>query len=826
MAADVVLEWNDVIADAIRADTTMPGPTWASRNYAMLHVAIYDAVNGIAGGHAPFACAVPGPAGASLEAAAAAAAHSVLVGLYPDQTARFDAVLHSTLEAIPDGYAEDAGVAYGQQVASVVLASREHDGAHDPMPYTSKLQPGYWRPTPDDYTPALSPGWGRVKPFAIDDPANYRVPSPPALDSVEYADALEEVRRLGEKNSPYRTVEQTEVGMFWGYDRAGVGPPLILYNQIAQTVAMQMGNSMLENARLFALVNIAQADAGIVAWDNKYFHDFWRPVTAIHQAHTDGNPLTVADPNWEPLGAPGPDPFTPPFPAYTSGHATFGAAMFRTLERFYGTDEVTFTIGSDELPGVTRTFNRFSDAAEENGQSRIYLGIHYEFDKTFGIAGGVDVADLVFERYLRPLTHTTIGLYSPDDSWFFLRHEQSPGLANHDFGFGPPGSRWQVVMGDFNGDGIDTPTLFNGATGTFFVKNDHATGPADFAFQFGPAGAEWVPVAGDWDGDGRDTIALYDPASSSFFYTNSNGPGSADGIAQFGPAGCGWVPLAGDFNGDGVDTVALYDPQTSTFFYKNSLLAGAADGFVQYGPASEQWTPLVGDWNADGRECFSLYDPARGKFFIKDTMTGGAADWIVQFGPGGQAWIPLAGHWQGLAGQPILAAAGAGNAVNATRVDHAALDTIVDAGLHRLAGAGVGEAALARLASIDFLVLDLPGAMLGLYTTDAIYVDIDAAGHGWYLDPTPALDETFAATADGARLTAEEDSAAAGGMDLLSVALHEFGHALGLQDLDPVTHAGHLMVAELETGTRLLPVLDELFATDAWQTAHFISRGK
>src|SRR5262249_24042119 len=220
-----------------------------------------------------------------------------------------------------------------------------------------------------------------------------------------------------------RTPEQTEIGIFWGYDgRPGLGTPPRLYNQIVRTIAMQEHNTETDNARLFALVNIAMADAGLVCWNRKYDDDFWRPILGIRAGDSDGNSLTAGDATWTPLGAqvsnprPGETNFTPNFPSYTSGHATFGAAAFKMLERFYDTDYITFTFVSDEFNGITRaadgqvrpvvprTFHSFSEAAEENGQSRIYLGIHWAFDKTEGILCGDHVADYVFDNFLHPRT--------------------------------------------------------------------------------------------------------------------------------------------------------------------------------------------------------------------------------------------------------------------------------------------------------------------------------------------------------------------------------------------------------------------------------------
>lgn len=255
------------------------------------------------------------------------------------------------------------------------------------VPYIPSDAPGAWRRTPPDYRPPLAPNWGRVQPFGIPGVDAFPLPPPPALDSPEYLHPFEQLRQWGAKEPRSRTAEETEVGLFWAYDRGGMGPPPILYNQMAAEVARLQGNGLAENARLFALLNLAQADAGIVCWAIKYRYNFWRPLTAIREAAFDGNPETLPEPDWEPLGAPGsgvrPD-FTPPFPSYPSGHAAFGGAIFRVLERYYGTDEISFACGSDELPGVVRTYQTLSQADEENALSRIYLRVHWSFDQRQG----------------------------------------------------------------------------------------------------------------------------------------------------------------------------------------------------------------------------------------------------------------------------------------------------------------------------------------------------------------------------------------------------------------------------------------------------------
>jgi hypothetical protein len=250
----------------------------------------------------------------------------------------------------------------------------------------------------------------------------FRLPPPPALNSPEYAAAFNEVKALGGSSpaSPTtRTDEQTTIGLFWGYDaQPGLCAPVRFYDQITDTICRQMGNTEVQNARLFLLVNVAMADAGIACWGDKYFYNFWRPVTAIREGNLDGNPLTTGDPAWAPLGAPADNHngtnFTPPFPSYPSGHADFGGALFTVLKDFYGTDNIHFTIVSDEFntitidqngqprPLIPRSYTSFSQAMEENGESRIYLGIHFSFDKDAGIKQGSEIGDYVFAHIGRP----------------------------------------------------------------------------------------------------------------------------------------------------------------------------------------------------------------------------------------------------------------------------------------------------------------------------------------------------------------------------------------------------------------------------------------
>src|SRR5208337_4754236 len=399
---DVIITWNQTMLDAIRA--TMDTLGLSTRTMAMVPAAMYDAVNGIDQFGSVYHVSVPAAEtqGASPEAAASEAAFDVLSSLIPQEQSLYNATLAESLADIPDGAAKTAGLAVGDTVAAGILAWRANDGSSLQVPYVLGTAPGQWRPTPPDYSVAWGPEWGQVTPFAIPSAQPF-LPPPPALNSPAYAAALNMTESLGAKNSTTRTPHETQIGDFWAYDVAGMGPPPVRFNQIAQDIALQQHNTLDQNARLFALVGVAMGDAGIVTWDAKYLYDRWRPITAIRDANQDGNKATVADRSWTPLGSPGDGVranFTPNFPSYVSGHAAFGAALFTTLADFYSTDRMTFTIGSDEEPGTYETFNSFSAAAEQNAMSRIYLGIHFLFDETAGITEGDAVGNYDYHHVM------------------------------------------------------------------------------------------------------------------------------------------------------------------------------------------------------------------------------------------------------------------------------------------------------------------------------------------------------------------------------------------------------------------------------------------
>ena len=414
LSADMVLLWHQHVGEAIRADHTHGGPTWASRTYAIVQAAVFDATQALDHSYTPMFVDADAPKNTSMDATVASAAAEALSQLYPLQADHIQDELKDSLAHIANGKVEKNGVKLGRAIADDIIAIRAGDGSDATSTYTPINQPGHWQPDPlNPAQTALGASWGQVAPFVMDQGAKFRPPPPPALTSGQYTAAFKEVKSLGDLNSTTRTPEQTMIGHFWAYDRGSMGTPLVLYNQIIDSIAQQKHLSESETAHLIALADIAMGDAGIAAWDCKYTMDFWRPITAIRNADQDGNPATIADPNWRPLGAPGngeiPD-FTPPFPAYISGHSTFGAATFEVLQSYFGTDKFSFDVRSDELPGVVRHYTRFSDAAKENGQSRIYLGIHWQFDNQYGLETGKKVADFVLKNAMKEVgDHDEVG---------------------------------------------------------------------------------------------------------------------------------------------------------------------------------------------------------------------------------------------------------------------------------------------------------------------------------------------------------------------------------------------------------------------------------
>ena len=391
-SADMVIQWNDFTRDAIRTANT--AANMGSRILAITQAAVYDSVNALDRTHEVYLVDALAHPRASREAAVAAAAHRALVSFYPAQTAALDAKLQASLDTIPDGKAEDDGVALGRSVADQILALRQNDGSGVVLPpYLGSTEPGKWRPTPTANSPGRDPQWPDVTPFALTSGDQFRPAAPPELTSAEYTAAFNEVKELGSATSATRTTDQTAMAHFWN-NSAAPGSPGHL-NLVAQIAAQQQGNTLEENARLFAALNIAIADAVISCWDAKYEYSYWRPVTGIREAELDGNPDTAADATWTPLIS------TPAHPSYISGHSSVSGSAAAVLANFFGTDNISFTLPSQDTTRPARHFDSFSQAAKESAESRLYGGIHWSFDNNVGLSVGDAVGHYVMANFLR-----------------------------------------------------------------------------------------------------------------------------------------------------------------------------------------------------------------------------------------------------------------------------------------------------------------------------------------------------------------------------------------------------------------------------------------
>ena len=380
-SVDEVARWNQVATDATVAAKT--NPLAESRIFAILHVAIHDAVNAVEPRYEPYQPRTsPAPAGASVEAAIAGAAHATLVALLPDSKAIFDAALEETLRAITDDSRRTAGLEVGRTAAAAILTARQNDGENRTVQYTPGTKPGDYCPTPPDFKPAALVQWGSVTPFVLKSADQFRCPEPPAVNSSRALADLEEVKAIGGSKSATRTAEQSEIGRYW-YESSPQG-----WNRIAREVLAARQFDVWENARLFALLNLAMADGYIAGFDSKYYYNYWRPVTAIREG---------GDSEWLSCLP------TPPVPDYPSTHTVEGAAAATVMARFFNTDFISFSMTSGApYPGITRKFWSFSEAARENGASRILCGIHFSTAVNAGYIQGERIGEWAFEHALQP----------------------------------------------------------------------------------------------------------------------------------------------------------------------------------------------------------------------------------------------------------------------------------------------------------------------------------------------------------------------------------------------------------------------------------------
>lgn len=389
----VITEWNTIAEGAIPASAGVTLP----RTYAMMHIAMFDAVNSIEGGYTAYHVRVPAWHGASREAAAAQAAHDVLAALLPAGSAGYDAALAARLANLHPVRAQ-LGVQVGREVAKRVLEWRSSDGWATPQSFTPPALPGVWQPTPPAFAPAAFVQAGDAKPFGLPTPYYYLPRRPPALNSQEYADAVNEIKAIGGVTSTVRTAEQTLQARLWasvGYKDLWSG----VWNQVTRFMARDRKLSLIESARLFALVNATMQDGVQTAQSSKFVYQLWRPVTAIQRAGEDMNPATDADPAWMPLLT------TPPYPSYAGNMACIGASSARALALYFGTNDLPFTVqwtGIAPNADVARPFQGFWQLAEHQGLSREYGGIHYHFDTTASQEVCPKVAGYIFANYMRP----------------------------------------------------------------------------------------------------------------------------------------------------------------------------------------------------------------------------------------------------------------------------------------------------------------------------------------------------------------------------------------------------------------------------------------
>jgi len=389
-----VVQWNRILLVIVRTPGAQPATIHPTRSFAIMHAAIYDAVNAIDRTHGPYLAPLADASEfASQDAAAGAAAHDVLVALYPAFKSALDADLHQSLAQIPNGDGKAEGIRVGQNVAQNILALRSNDGSNaTPIHFAFGDAPGDYQSTPPNFPPQPQfTHWSRVTPFALRRANQFRPGPPPALTSERYSDAFNQVKSVGIANGTTATDDEKLTGVFWG------GAIQNYWNEITQTASLAHNLTTAQSARLFALLNLSLADSVIAFYDAKYTYNFWRPVTAIRAANTVDNLEILADPNWLPQAIK-----TAPDPSYPGAHAVISAAGAEALISFFERDRFKLDVTSEVLPGVDRSFRSFSAASEEATLSRIFAGQHFHFDLTTGQRLGREVAEFVFDNFLTP----------------------------------------------------------------------------------------------------------------------------------------------------------------------------------------------------------------------------------------------------------------------------------------------------------------------------------------------------------------------------------------------------------------------------------------
>jgi hypothetical protein len=414
-AANAAIEWNAIASTAIMTTAGQP-PHAAVLSLAMVQGAVYDAVNAIDGSHQPYLVAPPADSGDSKEAAAATAAFRVLVGfpglpgLFPMQLPTLQPLYDASLAGMPDGAPKTGGIEVGEAAARAMLAARANDGRFGPFKFVEGFDPGAWRLAPPQGPTGIvardpAPWVGFVRPFLVPNVEMLRSDGPNPLTSAAYAEDFNEIKELGSLTSTKRSADQTAAAIFW----QDSGPAI--WNRIYRSLATSHGLDIVDSARLFAMTNLSAADGSIGCWNDKAYWSFWRPITAIRAAASDGNRATQADPNWLPLFDPsvpvsGPPLVTPGFPDHPAGHTCISGATVHALRAFFGTNKVSFTAVSNKCspaPCPPRTFDRFSDALKEIIGARVWGGIHFRTADVQGAVLGKKVAHYMSKHYFEPV---------------------------------------------------------------------------------------------------------------------------------------------------------------------------------------------------------------------------------------------------------------------------------------------------------------------------------------------------------------------------------------------------------------------------------------
>ena len=398
--ADAITDWNSIMRALINAETGQA----QSRYGAITHLAIFDAVNAITQDYKPYLTGITAPAGASPEAAAAAAAHHVLRHYFPNSAANLDTDLVGSLGRIPDGPAKTNGVNVGRAAATAMIAKRANDGSATVMAYTPKSGIGFWQPTPPAFQAGAFLHWGKMAPFGLARPDQFRPKAPPPLTSNEYKRHYDEVKSVGSTFSTDRPQDRTDIARF-----AAMTSPTNLWNSVAVQLSQAHGLSLSENARMFALLNMAIADAGIAVFEAKYHYHLWRPVTAIRAGNMDPNPNTEGDPGFSTFIP------TPPYPAYPSGFGGLSNAGSYIVERFFGGNRHTITLTNPALPGVVLQYTKIRQLTDDHADARIYSGIHYRFDQEGAEVLGANVARYIKQNHLRCARADQCGDSDEDD---------------------------------------------------------------------------------------------------------------------------------------------------------------------------------------------------------------------------------------------------------------------------------------------------------------------------------------------------------------------------------------------------------------------------